>query len=202
MNIACKSIAMSLAIVLPAAAICAPAEADSSPSAPGSLATSPRDNSTSRNNFHHCTARPNQPVPRAISLGDQYGPGISEPLTDHLRSQINEGLATVEKENLPASAAALRYLDDGRILAVNDKGEEVSEISEASSGTALRGFVLPDKAKEILGACLGFAWEGGPLAEAIFRSVYNVKTAIKFLVRRLGLGAVIACAGGIVWHYL
>lgn len=202
MNIACKSIAMSLAILLPAEAICAPAEADSSPSSPGSLATSPRDNSTIRNNFHHCTARPNQPVPRAISLGDQYGPGISEPLTDHLRSQINEGLATVEKENLPASAAALRYLDDGRILAVNDRGEEVSEISEASSGTALRGFVLPDKAKEILGACLGFAWEGGPLAEAIFRSVYNVETAIKFLVRRLGLGAVIACAGGIVWHYL
>lgn len=202
MNIACKSIAMSLAILLPTAAICTPAEADSSPSAPGSQATSSHDNTASQRTFHHCTARPNQPVPRAISLGDQYGPGISEPLTDHLRSQVDEGRATVKKENLPASAAALRYLDDGRILAVDHRGEEVSEISKASSGTTLRGVVLPDKAKEIIGACLGFSWEGGPLAEAIFRSVYDVKTAIKFLVRRLGLGAVIACAGGIVWHYL
>lgn len=202
MNTACKSIAMSLAILLPTAAICAPAEADSSTSAPGSAATSPRDKTTSRDIFHHCAARPNQPVPRAISLGDQYGPGISEPLPDHLRFQVDEGLESVKKEALPASAAALRYLDDGRILAVDHRGEKVSEISGASSGTALRGVVLPDKAKEILGACLGFAWEGGPLAEAIFRSVYNVKTAIKFLVARLGLGAVIACAGGIVWHYL
>ncbi|QPK83158.1 hypothetical protein G7Y29_10060 [Corynebacterium qintianiae] len=76
-----------------------------------------------------------------------------------------------------------------------------SSHSESEPSITFYG-ILPDEVKRIIGACLGFSWESGPLAEAIFREVYDVRTAVKFVIRRIGLGAAIGCVGGIIWEYI
>lgn len=146
--------------------------------------------------FIECEGVDHSTPPQAIRLGTQLGAGITEPLTPDLRIVLAENGKPV-----PESAVAIRHMDNGQSLLLDASGNEVEELVSKDSKRNRRG-IIPEEAKEIIAACLGVAWQSGPLAEAIFREVFTVRGAIKFLVRRIGLGAAIGCVGGIIWHYL
>lgn len=152
--------------------------------------------------FVPCAADPNAGVPANNRAGEAYGPGISEELTADLRDAVNTGLSEEGNPGLSDDAVSLRYLDDGRIIALDADDVEVQQLSAADRDEVSPQAVIPQEAKEIIGACLGFSWESGPLAEQIFREVTSVDKAIKFIIRRVGLGAAIGCVGGIIWHYI
>lgn len=128
------------------------------------------------------------------------GAGITEPLTDKLRTTLTENGLTV-----PSSAVGIRHLDTGESVFVDGDGKNVGSLSKQKDDKKLTVQpygIIPGEAKRIIGACLGFSWQSGPLAEAIFREVTDVRTAVKFIIRRVGLGAAIGCVGGIIWEYI
>ncbi|MBG9332597.1 hypothetical protein I4J42_01695 [Corynebacterium belfantii] len=150
----------------------------------------------SHETFQECANSPGNEVPEALPIGLEYGPGITESLTDELKVNLE-----ANGKSVPSEASAIRHLDDGQSIYLNSDGKSAGELTPKNSTRAKRG-LIPQKAKEIIGACLGFSWESGPLAEVIFREVTSVKTAVKFVIRRIGLGAAIGCVGGIIWHYI
>ncbi len=169
-------------------------------SAEGSIESPSSATHPKERKFHKC-AKSGSKAPEAIAVGSNLGPGITEPLSKELRSKLQENDSPA-----PSTAVGVRHLDSGESVFVDKEGNDIGSLSKGSSDSATQvqpyGLVFPDEAKRILGACLGFSWESGPIAEAIFREVTNVKTAVKFVVRRIGLGAAIGCAGGIVWEYI
>lgn len=150
----------------------------------------------SREAFQECANSPGNKVPEALPIGLEYGPGITKPLTDELKGKFE-----AHGKSVPGGASAIRHLDDGQSIYLNSDGKSVGELTPKNSARVTRG-LIPPEAKEIIGACLGVAWESGAIAEAVFREVTLVQTAVKFVIRRIGLGAAIGCVGGIIWHYI
>lgn len=147
------------------------------------------------------------------TLGSHLGPGTSETLTDELRVVTNQGLTSIGRSPLPNDAAALRYLNNGRIVAVDSSGSVTMEISkpDLAPWAAKRQDQLMktypkngiiNEVKRIVGACLGFGGAGGMGFEQLVRWLSNPVTAAKFVIRRIGLVGAISCIGGIIWSYI
>ncbi len=174
------------------------------PLAPAATAQEPsldvvQSNGLKDRQFQAC-ASGDAETPEALPVGEALGPGITEPLDNELRTSLIDNGFTV-----PASAVGVRHLDSGESVFVNSGGDNLGTLSGESAGTlevAQPAGVIPAEAKRIIGACLGFSWATGPAAEAIFREVTSVKKAVKFIIRRIGLGAAIGCVGGIIWEYI
>ncbi len=164
-----------------------------------STAQSPTDSTDS---FVPCAQDVDSPVPTNTFEGEQYGPGISEEVTEELRKTLDTGLTNSGRAALPDDAASLRYLDNGEILVLDSEGEKVDEITNDGQPLIQARGVIPQEAKDIIEACLGLGVFSGGLAEELARQVSSVQTAIKFIIRRIGFGAAVGCVGGIIWHYV
>lgn len=147
------------------------------------------------------------------SLGENLGPGVSEVLTDELRALTNQGLASIDHPPLPSDSAALRYFNNGQIVALNSHGSVIAEISrpdtnpwksirQAESQKAAPQNAIINEVKCIVGACLGFGGAGGMSFEQLVRWLANPVTAAKFVIRRIGIAGAVSCIGGIIWTYL
>ncbi|WKD56829.1 hypothetical protein CAPI_01275 [Corynebacterium capitovis DSM 44611] len=76
--------------------------------------------------------------------------------------------------DVPASAIGIRHLDTNESVFVDSAGSNVGSLSQQHNArtqtqpsVSVYGLV-PEEAKRIIGACLGCAWEGGPLTEGRF----------------------------------
>lgn len=174
------------------------------------LSTSPLD---APQQFEACAASGLE-APKAIKLGSNLGPGISERIDKATLQVLNTSMKAAEKKPLPSNVYAVRYLDSGRIVALNKKGAVVQEISAAtSSNVAAPGLeaggklfaakaILHPEVKRIIGACLGFGGAGGMGFEALVRYLANPINAAKFVIRRIGIAGAISCIGGVIWLYI
>lgn len=151
--------------------------------------------------FQEC-ATGDFPVPESTSDGDQYGPGISEKITDEVREIVNDGLTSTGRLALPEEAEALRYLDDGAILILDENEEILGEITRYQPRSLVRTKGINQEAKDLIEACLGLGVFSGQAAEQAAQALTSPQNAVKFIVRRIGVGAAVGCAGGIIWHYL
>ena len=162
--------------------------------------------------FENCSASGSASPAQKTSLGADLGDGISEIVTDELRAVVNQGLSSVGKAPLKPETAALRYLANGKILAVDSSGHELAELSGAdtpnpeSATSSPSAIAQPEsvwsEVKRIIGACLGFGGAGVMGFEQLVRWLGNPRNAIKFVIRRLGLFGAISCIGGIIWEYI
>lgn len=188
-------ISLATALTIPLAPV-ATATAEAAPHSPE------KSEVVSAREFQTCARGSGNP-PVAMHEGEGLGDGITEPLSSDLRIAMEKNGFVV-----PASAIGIRHLDSGESVFVDKDGGNAGSLSAQNSNhsesePSITSYgILPDEAKRIIGACLGVSWESGPLAEAIFREVYDVRTAAKFLIPRVGLGAAIGCAGGIIWEYI
>ncbi len=163
--------------------------------------------------FQACHNSHDMKPAKETSLGSELGEGISEVVTEELREMVNQGLSSAGKNALPEETAALRYLLDGRILAVDAAGNQTAEVSSTSSDESVLNpdaskepSMLPadlwDEVKRIVGACLGFGGAGGMGFEKLVRWLGNPMNAAKFVIRRIGLVGAVSCIGGIIWSYI
>lgn len=121
-------------------------------------------------------------TPKAISLGNNLGPGISEKIDKPTLKALNNSLKSAGQKQLPGNVYAMRYFDSVRIVALDKKGEVVKQISSANSSElntdgqfmAARGILNP-QVKRIIGACLGFGGAGGMSFEALVRYLSDPK---------------------------
>ena len=91
---------------------------------------------TPPDHFEACAATGIE-APRAIALGESLGSGISEKIDKDTLKTLNGSLISSEKKPLPADVHAMRYLDSGRIVALNQTGDVIQESSAASTGQGL-----------------------------------------------------------------
>lgn len=164
--------------------------------------------------FQECLTLQRGEVAQETSLGSDLGEGISEVVTEELREVVNQGLSGVGKNLLPEETAALRYLVDGRTLAVDATGTQVAEISAADPNAPSGEFTINDSSgsmrpadvlkevKRIVGACLGFGGTSGMTFEQLVRWLGNPANAAKFVIRRIGLVGAVSCIGGVIWSYI
>ncbi|WP_404287173.1 hypothetical protein [Glutamicibacter arilaitensis] len=151
------------------------------------------------------------PVPTTSDLGAMLGPGISEELTSGQIKMLNQSRVSQGKKPFAGDFTGIRYFDSGRIVSLDSSGRVIEEL--ASSDVA-SGFVISDKespgnfaqvasftseAKRVLKACLGL---DALTIEALVQELATPKNAVKFVVRRIGVFAAVACAGGIIWEYI
>ena len=178
--------------------------------------------STSVNEFRPCFQGNSHEISAEVtSLGDDLGDGISETVTEEVRAVVNKGLVGSGENPLPDEAAVLRYMSDGRILAIDSNGHQVTQVSGPSSNSVSNQSSLPagsgessasgmnvspqgifNEVKRIIGACLGFGGAGGMGFEQLVRWLGNPVNAAKFVIRRIGIVGAISCIGGIIWEYI
>ncbi|MFW9239209.1 hypothetical protein [Corynebacterium striatum] len=148
---------------------------------------------------------------KETSLGEGTGPGKSEELSSDELKQANEGLAKAGRGTLPDSTVALRYYDDGTTGAIDKNGNVIQKLNDtdnvSSDGAgAVTTYSVHDEIKSVVGACLGVGAGGGTtwkaLGEDVLIQLTSWRTAVKFVIRRIGLMAAVSCMGGIVWHYV
>lgn len=142
------------------------------------------------------------PVPESTTDGEKYGAGISEKITDDVREIVNEGLTSTGREALPDEAYALRYLDSGAILVLDKDEELLGEITRYQPRSLIRDKGINEEAKGIIEACLGIGLHSGALTEELTQALASPRNAAKFVIRRIGVGAAVGCAGGIIWRYV
>ena len=157
--------------------------------------------------FEECMASGIE-APKAITLGSNLGPGISERIDKATLKVLNDSMPAGEQKPLPSNVYAMRYFDSGRIVALNKKGSVIQEISGATVSNnagpqlfAARGILHPE-VKRIIGACLGFGATGGMSFEALVRYVSTPLKAVQFVIRRIGIVGAISCVGGVIWLYI
>lgn len=151
------------------------------------------------------------PVPKATDLGSNLGTGISEKLNAETLATVNASLVQAGKKPLPSNVVAMRYLNSGKIHALNAAGESVRTLGSSSTMTVRAGDRLNvaqpagwlhPQVKKIIGACLGFGGAGGMGFEALVRYLSTPANAVKFVIRRIGIAGAISCVGGIIWLYI
>lgn len=180
----------------------APAMAQTAPTNTASAAVTPQNDPKG---FQPCAAYPDLPVPQALSLGEQHGPGATERVTDQLRSLVDRN--TTDGHKLPAEAYALRYLDTGRILVLDRAGKILGsgDVAFAHTKNSPEGPQLmdaTDEVKRIVKACLGVGSVNGMSFEQLVRWLGNPKTAAKFVIRRIGWVGAVSCIGGVIFEYI
>lgn len=139
------------------------------------------------------------------------GPDISEELTAGQIKMLSQSRVSPEKKAFAGEFAGIRYFDSGRIVRLDSSGR-VSEVLASSDMAS--GFVISDKespgnfaqvasftseAKCVLRTSLGF---DAFTIEALVQEPATLKEFRKFVVRRIGGFAAVACAGGTIWEYI
>lgn len=125
----------------------------------------------------------------------------TEKLTEQDRQVINKSLGY---SALPSEADALRK-DGDEVHVLNAEGDklpiDVKKLSETPF--TVEPYSATDEIKRAVGACLGIDFFGAVGAwEAIESQVTDWKKAAKFVLRRVGLVAALACGGGVFAEYL
>lgn len=172
--------------------------------------------------FQPCQGVRNGSIPRVINVGESLGAGVTESLTPQMRLEIRRGLVGSGRPD-PRNLFAVRHLDSGEILLLDEQGRVISRLGghhADSSGAVGFGPVRRDRdrpgdpgpgnpginyrkeVKRIVGACLGVGSVSGMTFEQLVRWLATPSTAVKFVVRRIGLAAAVGCIGGIIWEYL
>lgn len=165
-------------------------------------------------NYENFSPSPHKSQASVTEIGADLGSGISEELTAESHSEINRFFSQRGLNKIPSSAVALRYLDTGDVVALDETGtvletyegisiavSEVTDIEDSAGKYMTRGVLHPE-VKRIIGACLGIGGAGGVLMEDIVQQFNSPAKAAKFVVRRLGLFGAISCAGGVIWEYV
>lgn len=169
----------------------------------------------SSDGFDKCKTVEGVAKPTEIRLGSRVGAGATEALSPKLRTLLNDGLTSKSKDALSKRAVAIRYLDNGAVVALGRNGRVVQKVSDAYEGLNSspsasvksqniiqnRGLLNPT-VKRVIGACLGFGGSGALSFEALVRYLATPQNAVKFVVRRLGVFGAVSCAGGIVWEFI
>lgn len=89
-------------------------------------------------------------------------------------------------------------------------GTTLTQVVEHQGGDYEYGIVadpsLMDHIKKVVGGCLGIGVGGATswaaIGEGVLAKFYQWDTAIKFVVRRIGVVGAVSCMGGIVWNYI
>lgn len=129
--------------------------------------------------------------------------GIDEvvTLTAEDRTAINASLQAQGFTPLPGEVTGLKVEND-RVVAVNDQGEEVS-FTPTRAPQVMPMNAVTDEIKRAVGACLGIDFFAAVGAwEAIESQVDNWQKAAKFVLRRVGAIGILLCGGGIFAEYV
>ena len=155
--------------------------------------------------FAECASFPNHKAVES-EIGKDRGHGISEEVSNETLTKINAGLSEANKKPLPKDTKVLRYLENGDILALNQQGKELGKVERPKAtvpGNQVEenGIVHPE-VKRIVNACLGTGTIAGMNFETFVRWIATPQNAVRFVIRRIGIVAAIACVGGIIWEYM
>lgn len=94
--------------------------------------------------------------------------------------------------------------NDGGITATLDDAKQDVQVRAANDPSTWDK--VHEEIKRAVGACLGVGVQGGTtwaaLGENVLVQLTSWRTAVQFVVRRIGLAAAVSCLGGIVWEYV
>lgn len=198
----CLALLVSVSAAMGSIAMAAPANAGENPPAHVDSSLTAHDQE-----FDKCAGDSSPEVEaRVTSLGSELGPGISQEVNKAELATINEGLNKAGRSQVPEETVALRYLDTGETVAVDESGEALVYLDDAAEGPTMTTFSVGDEIKKVVGGCLGVGVVGGTtwkaLGEDVLVQLTRWDTAVKFVVRRVGLLGAVSCMGGIVWQYI